>query len=212
METQRIIALTALLLAVQLLTGCAVAHRYPAYQGQVLELGTDKPIEGAGVLAKYNTQSTCIAGRTWKHLAWQAVLTAADGRFEIPAKTFVALRPLSWFDDEVRITIFKYGYGSYPGSFSNDKPSFQQSRYAVSQYGEIAPLPARLHRLEPNKDYILWLPKLETQEEMDRHYMLFDKMLSIGGLFIPPRGTALEQFGYGDPDKTWRKGHEEDKQ
>ena len=55
-------ALAGLFLVAQALGGCAVAHRYPAYRGRVLELGTDKPIEGAGVLAVFKTIARQVAG------------------------------------------------------------------------------------------------------------------------------------------------------
>ena len=196
MGARRFLALAALVLAAQAVSGCAVAHRYPAYKGQVLELGTDQPIEGAGVLARYKTKHPSPGGDVTSYLGYQGLLTDAEGRFEIRAKWFVPLWPFSWFDDEVRITIFKYGYGNFPGSYSRYKPKIGESPYALRVYVETEPELER-NLLPSEQEVTFWLPKLEGREEIIQHSDRLPLDLRVRRAGFPPKGMTAENFGYG---------------
>ncbi len=197
MGPRRLLALALLALTAQALFGCAAAHRYPAYRGQVLELGTDQPIEGAGVLAVYKTTLPTPAGNKSRYLGFQGRLTDAEGRFEIRPKWFFTLRPFSWFDDEVLITIFKYGYGNFPGSYSLYRPKIGESPWALRVYVETVP-PLERNLLPPEQEVTFWLPELRGPEEVIAH----NTRIRIGAAVyedpsFPPFGVSAEQFGFG---------------
>jgi len=196
MGTKRLLALAALCFSTYFVTGCAVVQRYPAYRGRVLELGTDQPIEGAGVLAVYKTKHPSPGGDVTSYVGYQGLLTDAEGRFEIRPKWIVPLRPFSWFDDEVRITIFKYGYGNFPGSYDPAKPKIGENPHALRVYVETDPVLKR-NLLPPEQEVTFWLPKLEGKKEIIEH-----SRVRIGfGVFqdsgFPPSGTTAHQFGFG---------------
>jgi hypothetical protein len=54
---RRLKVLLILIASIQVISGCSPAHLYPSYRGRVLEKGTDKPLEGAGVVAVYWKQN-----------------------------------------------------------------------------------------------------------------------------------------------------------
>lgn len=174
---------------VHLCSGCAIVHRYPAYRGTVLELGTDKPIEGAGVLAVYETTGLNFVERSSEYAGYQAVITGRDGKFTIPGKFFFAFRPVAWFDSWVRITIYKRGYGNFPGSFPGEyNPS-------LGKDGKTKP-ELKNDRFPYWGDVTLWLPKLETQQEIDKHDKNFLPVMSeaLDDKGFPPPGTNKYQF------------------
>lgn len=187
-RTAGLIRLLCLAVAVAALSGCAPAHRYPAYRGRVLELGTDRPIEGAGVLAVYRMFLYTPIERFDRYLGYQAVLTDKEGRFAIPAVTRVNLNPLKTFDPRVRITIYKRGYGNFPGSVGG--------KYVVkmAKQGRTEPELERGQWVPPDAEVTFWLPKLETAEEIREHDLLFSVTSSILDDDYPPRGTTREQF------------------
>jgi hypothetical protein len=181
----RAIAFLLLMLSVLPVAGCAVAHQYPAYRGKVLELGTDRPIEGAGVLAVYRMTIFYWIERNSEYLGYQAVLTDKDGKFEVPAKFFSAFRPLASFDSDVTITIYKAGYGNFPGSFGSKRVKQGKTDPALVD-----------DKLPPDNVVTFWLPKLETAEERKEHDNLYSVTSSI--LFevkpFPPEGLRKDQF------------------
>ncbi len=174
------------LAAAQFISGCAVAHRYPAYRGRVLELGTDRPIEGAGVLAVYAYRQFGVIAIHKAYLGYQAVLTNKDGKFEVPPVWFTELMPFSWFDNNVSITIYKKGYGNFPGSMGG--------KYVVkrAKQGKTEPDLGRGCRVPPAQEVTYWLPKLETEEEIREHDRLMT--ITIPGDDLPPKGMTREQF------------------
>ena len=181
----RPIGFLLLLLSVLPVAGCAVAHQYPTYRGKVLELGTDKPIEGAGVLAVYRMTIFYWIERNSEYIGYQAVLTDKDGKFEVPAKFFSAFRPLASFDSDVTITIYKAGYGNFPGSFGTKRVNQGNTNPALMD-----------DKLPPDNVVTFWLPKLETAEEIKEHDRIFSgsttNVLDEKG--FPPPGTKKGQF------------------
>lgn len=173
------------LAAAQIAFGCAVAHRYPAYRGRVLEMGTDKPIEGAGVLAVYRMNTYTMPESNTRYVGYQAVLTDNKGKFEIPSKTFFSFYPSASFDSRVRITIYKRGYANFSGGLHVSRP--KHGRSDPELIGD---------QLPPWKEVTFWFPKLVTEEEI-REY---DESFSFTGDEIlreksfPPAGTSKGQF------------------
>ncbi len=178
---RRFVILLIALSGIQILTGCAVSHRSPAHRGRVLELGTDKPIEGAGVLAVYQMTIYYWIERNSEYVGYQAVLTDKEGKFEIPAKYFSVFRSLASFDNNVQITIYKQGYGNFPGSFNE----------RLMKHGKSAPNLVK-DILPPEKEVILWLPKLTTEEERREHDRAFPPTLP--GDVVLPEGMSRDDF------------------
>ncbi len=160
--------------------GCAIFHRYPAYRGKVLELGTDKPLEKAGVIAVYWLTTYYWPERNSEGMGYQAVLTGDDGWFEVPAKYFFTFRPLASFDANPRVTIYKKGYGSFPASFGEG---------TLAKRGKTAPEIGAFVPAE--KEVTFRMPKLETAEEMKEHGRLY--VPDIPGK-VPPKGMSMERF------------------
>jgi hypothetical protein len=182
-QSVRRLSLLCVLAAFGILSGCALAQHYPAYRGKVLDLGTDKPIEGAGVVAVYRYNQIAVGASINPYLGYQAVLTNAEGRFEVPAKWFTKFTPMTSFDDDVRITIYKAGYGNFPGSFGEQRP----------KHGKTDPPLDRTMLLPPEKEVTFRLPKMETEEERKEHKLLLTGT-GIPDSELPPKGMTLEQF------------------
>lgn len=174
-----------LVVAAVLSSGCALVHRYPAYRGKVLEQGTEKPIAGAGVLAVYGKDYSYMIERIQAHLGYYAVLTDNTGRFEIPPKSFVSANPLSWYDEAPRITIYKAGYGNFPGSTNPRRPKHVTTDPPIGAW------------LPPETEVTFRLPKLTTEEERKEHDQLLPRSnLNRPGVEFPPPGTTKDQIGY----------------
>jgi len=182
---KRPLSVLLLLLAVLPAAGCAVAHRYPAYRGKVLELGTDKPIEGAGVLAAYWLTVSMPPERNSRYVGYQAVLTDRNGKFEIPSKAFYDFKPLAWFSTNVAITIYKRGYANFSGGFHVNR----------SKHGKSAPELVG-DQLPPGTEVTFWFPRLETEKEIREHdeYFSFTAGAILDEKSFPPPGTKKGQF------------------
>jgi hypothetical protein len=92
-------------------SGCALYHHYGPYYGKVVDADTQKPLEGAVVLAKYITWLWAGPGGEVSYfLDTQEVVTDNKGEFRIPSLDAFAFRPLSTFEPQAQITIFKPRY------------------------------------------------------------------------------------------------------
>ncbi len=183
---KKILFLSIILVGVQTLSACAIVHRYPAYRGKVLELGTDKPVEGAGVLAVYRMTLFMPPSGGSRYLGYQAVLTDNNGGFKIPPKFFFPFQPLGSFDSDVSITIYKRGYGNFGASFYDYLP----------KHGVSEPNLGPGHWVPSNTEVTFWFPRLETEEEIREHDGAFspytNDVLDKNG--FPPPGTRKGQF------------------
>lgn len=141
-------------LAMLVLGGCVPVHRYPAYRGRVLELGTDAPIERAGVIVSYRLERASIGGPVPYFVGYQWALTTKEGRFEIPAKTFFTGKPLARFYQRPEVTIYKRGYGSFPSGFN----------VAPDRQGTTEPR-IGIKGMPGNTEVIFRMPKLKSREE-----------------------------------------------
>ncbi len=175
-----------------LLNGCVLPSTYPTYKGRVLEMGTNKPIEGAGILAGYRSGGMIMFGiADGRAMVKQAILTDKDGRFEIHKSMTIKIIPLYMVNSYMTgITIFKNGYGNFPGSFTS----------SVEKRGKIDPsIKINFSNMEfpANLEVVFYLPKLETTKEMEDH----NRLLWSHNLFIKPlvedlpKGSRPELYG-----------------
>lgn len=130
-----------------IINGCAVVHNYDGYQGKVIDVDTKEPLEGAAVLAVFNTEEYGPAGSVSHYVDAQETVTDKNGEFKIPSFIASAFRPMQLFEPYGWFTIFKPGYGCYPN------------------HKGIRPEKLRNGILPVNKYVIIELPKLKTREE-----------------------------------------------
>ena len=136
-------------------------HIYGPYKGKVVDLETGAPIEGAAVFVEFYTEgifaSSDYGGAT-------ETMTDEDGEFSIFWRPVLSFRPVSKWETHGYVTIFKPGYGAYPGH-DDSKPLFKPN-------GTI-----------PEKERVtIRLPKLKSIEERQNNLM----NISIG-MDVPER-------------------------
>jgi hypothetical protein len=138
-----------------LLIGPGCGLFYPAfaggpYKGRVIDSETKQPLEGAAVIAVWESVTPTMADQVHSYLDAEEVLTDSDGRFVVgkhPPRTF----RLGWVEGP-RITIYYPGYGFYP--------RFQVSPALRLSYG----LNEQLKTME-KEEMTIELPRLKTRKE-----------------------------------------------
>jgi hypothetical protein len=95
-------------------TGDAVASwlifSKPAYEGQIVDIDTKEPIEGAVVVAIYNTEVLGIGDNISHVVNVKEAETDKDGMFHIPSYTTMII-PNSW-EEQTTFIVYKPGYVS----------------------------------------------------------------------------------------------------
>jgi hypothetical protein len=121
----------------------AVAAAGP-WSGVVLDAHTGVPVEGAVVVAIWNRRARghpAIGLGTPGLVAFEEVVTDAQGRFTLPARVLVN-PPLFFPIEGPDLTIFKGGYGGW--RFRGDREDLAQQRAVI----QIRPLPTPDERLK----------------------------------------------------------------
>lgn len=95
-----------------MLNGCAVANYFDSHYGKVIDLSTREPIQGAAVLAIYNTSGLDHTER----VDAVEVITNEKGYFKIPGRFLFTFRFLGSWNPLPQIFIYKPGYGCFPYS------------------------------------------------------------------------------------------------
>lgn len=95
-------------------SSCAVSHKFGPYKGKVVDADSGQAIEGAVVFMECNTISGNVGGANTHFADAAEVLTDENGEFyiELRVNTFKPGHLWSPYQD---ITIFKPGYGVFPG-------------------------------------------------------------------------------------------------
>jgi hypothetical protein len=93
-----------------------VFHK-PEFKGKVIDIETNKPIEGAVVVAIYRKEAIAVGDSVTLDFDAQETLTDIDGNFRIPSYTTV-IQPLSW-SIPTEFIFFKPGY-VYDGRFGRE--------------------------------------------------------------------------------------------
>lgn len=137
-----------LLLALFVFGITAIAHKFGPYMGKVVDLETGAPIEGAAVLIRFSTESFFASGA---YADAVETLTDHKGEFRIPWYLATTFHPISKWKPNGYVTIFKPGYGAYPGH-----------RKALPRFEVGGTLPE-------NKYVTIRLPRLKTIEERKRN-------------------------------------------
>ena len=133
---------------------------YPTYKGQVLNLQTGKPLNGAQVVAVYLTEKKDKFGITVpEFLGCQAVWTGTDGRFTIPSRSFWRILVFGRYREHPKVEIYKPGYGNYPAILNDPEGDMIHG-----PPGWTWPAGA----LPPGSDVTFSLPRLNTKDDRKR--------------------------------------------
>jgi len=104
----------SLLVGMLFLSGCAISHTYGPYTGKVVDKETAEPIEGAVVFMSFYTLLPTPGGQTSYYADATETLTDRQGQFVIPTQWVWAFRPLSFWEPQPQVIIFRPGYGAFP--------------------------------------------------------------------------------------------------
>ena len=136
----------------QQIVGCTVSHDFGPYQGKVVDLDTQEPIEGAVVFIKFLVRASSLGGESGYFGDAVETLTDKNGEFYIQTKRLsFTKRSLSeigdHWDEHGYIIIFKPGYGAFP-------------RHPKSQ-----PRDNPFYLKPPQQSVTIQLPKLHSIDE-----------------------------------------------
>lgn len=151
MTMQTLFRLLAPVLFLSILSGCAVSNKFGPYIGKVVDAETKEPIEGAVVFMEATTVTGTLAGATSHYAGFKEVLTDEDGEFHITLR-LTALKPGHVWDSHPYISIFKPGYGVFPGHRRAHSNIFVKNTS---------------HILPENTYVAIALPKLTTRAERE---------------------------------------------
>jgi hypothetical protein len=167
-DMQKYVILTIIIFFMALTAGCTINHEFGPFMGKVVDAETGEPIEGAVVLIGFFIETGTLGGTVSTFADAVETLTNIKGEFQIPQKRVNLFRWMASWDEDCYISIFKLGYGAYPGypkTFSS--PDSKRSLYI------------------PENEYITYhLPKLFTLKERK------DNLFSI----MEPAGIPNEKM------------------
>ncbi len=138
-------------------SGCAIYHHYGPFYGKVVDAETNKPLEGAVVLADYITWLHASPGGPGSYfLDAQEAMTDKNGEFRISSLNAFTFRPLSRFEPHPYFTIFKPGYKCYQWS-EKFTPSYSlpEDKYVTI---ELLELKTREERIKNTDCYPVKVP------------------------------------------------------
>lgn len=133
---------------------CTISHEFGPFMGKVVDAKTGEPIEGAVVLIVFTIESSSLGGSVNSFADAIETLTDAQGEFKFTPKRINHFKMNASWDDDCQVSIFKPGYGAYPGH-----------RQAYSSWEEDEQA-----YVIPEDEYITYyLPKLATIEERKKN-------------------------------------------
>jgi len=113
-KLKNILCVSAALIFFVAATSCAISHKFGPYKGKVVDAESGKPIEGAVVFMKCSTSTFSAGGSVGYYADATEVLTDEKGEFYIELRVN-AIKPGHGWRPNPEITIFKPGYGVFPG-------------------------------------------------------------------------------------------------
>jgi len=174
-------ALTAFLLLAALRSdafgGWLIYHK-PAYEGKVVDVVTNEPIEGAVVTAVYSKHVFTYTGSHNQEIHAAEALTDARGNFKIPSFTKL-MGPLSG-EEHVHFIIFKPGYaaieelGVLEEIFTNKPPHYVEHPWRPGRQDVVA-------RFAPG---IIALPKLNAKSDRQSNIRRIQKPSEIKAILL----------------------------
>lgn len=140
------------MLAVFVLSGCAITHQYGPYVGKVVDKETSEPLEGAVVFLQFFTTYPTPGGSPSWYADALEVITDDKGEFAISPHAVWVFRPFNSWDITPNVIVFKPGYGAF----------FRHKESRISKwkrYGE------HNDGIPDDEPFTIMLPKLKTREE-----------------------------------------------
>lgn len=128
------------------------------WKGQIIDIETKEPLEGAVVVAFWSRVWRTPAGGASRVYEVKEALTDKEGRFEIPLYTPINLLPIISYMKGPEFIIFKPGYGSLQMALEK----YLTGEKDIPPYGGYLPLSGYTIRVSPG---LIELPKLKTREE-----------------------------------------------
>jgi hypothetical protein len=133
-------------------------YHKPAFEGQVIDIDTKEPVEGAVVTAYYQRTYVIGFGVGPTDFSIQETLTDKNGKFVIPSYTTLLL-PI-FFGTSVSIGIYKPGYAQ---TGEGEAVFTKEGRLKTKEYHWF-PNESKLIRVH---DGVFELPKLEKKEDRE---------------------------------------------
>ena len=159
-NTLILMAMIALVLAVE---GCTITQKFGPFYGKVVDAETGDPIQGAVVAVWFQTESGTFGGTVYSVADAVETLTDANGEFRIPPHRINLFRMMASWDDECQVSIFKPGYGAYPGNLKTYCSWKDKHPFFI-----------------PEKEYVTYyLPKLVTFDEIRQNYILRPGIIGV---------------------------------
>lgn len=184
-----------LILSLTLFTSSAFAGG--PWKGQIIDIETKEPLEGAVVLAVWERVYRTPTGAMSNFYEAKEVLTDREGRFEIPSYTPINLLPLISYLRGPSFTIFKPGYGSLQmalGKYLTGEIGVEPYSGKLSGYMfKVSPGIIELQKLKTREERLNKLPSglmYEKAEKKAKHYMrlLNVERVELGLDPIPEKG------------------------
>lgn len=137
-------------------------------KGQILDIDTKQPIEGAVVVVVYKTATPGLgAGQGSSNIAVGETLTDKEGKFLIPSYSTI-IQPFSWKIPSTMI-IYKPGYARLD-SLWEIRPSFFTGEETTDHEGILSWSKESEYKYKIHKAGIVEIQKFKTMEER-RLYM-----------------------------------------
>ncbi|BBO72190.1 hypothetical protein DSCA_61200 [Desulfosarcina alkanivorans] len=153
-------------IAILMMSGCALPRTFGPYSGKVVDAENNAPIKGVAVAVWFSTKSPSMGGTVWKVADAVETLTDAKGEFTIPPHRIKLFKIMASWDDECQVSVFKPGYGAYPGnlktycSWKEKHPFFIPEEEHVTYY-----LPKLLIFDDRRENYVI-TPGGKTDEKL----------------------------------------------
>lgn len=176
--TRRFLVVVILVSLAVLIQGCGVVS-HPMYVGQVLDLETKEPIEGAAVVAIYMTDVLTPVDTLSNTIKVREVVTDREGRFQLPSYTTIVM-PLSR-KDETTFVIYKPGYlvvnrerigGCFSGKDICETGNVPWSSERKELFYRLSPGKVELPKLHKREDRIRVSPFLYDREREQAPHMM----------------------------------------
>jgi len=163
------------LIFLAIVTFIAIAHIYGPYTGKIVDLETGEPIEGAAVLMVFDTETFFDVSSYGDAVE---TLTDSKGEFRIPWFLALTFHPISSWESHGYVTIFKPGYGAYPGH-DDSKPLFMPNGTLPENEYVTIRLP-RLKTIEERKINLISLPDIPRRKMKNLIRLEREERINVG--------------------------------
>jgi hypothetical protein len=112
---RKYVSFWVIILFIILTAGCTITHEFGPFMGKVVDAESGEPVKGAVVLIVFSIESSSLGGSVNSFADAIETLTDAQGEFKFTPKRINFFKMNASWDDDCQVSIFKPGYGAYPG-------------------------------------------------------------------------------------------------